>query len=112
MQTLILFSKIIFSINKKLFVKNFSSPQYFQQLIFLDRRLALAVYGFTKSKLLKTGIHYSKMNCIQDLMKQLKRVIIIDPDKTMMVELLSGIQWAKLKLFQKFNKPVKVILKF
>jgi hypothetical protein len=52
------------------------------------------------------------MNCIQDLMKQLKRVMIIDPDKTMMVELLSGIQWAKLKLFPDFNKPVKVILKF
>ena len=52
------------------------------------------------------------MNCIQDLMKQLKRVMTIDPDQTMMVELLSGIQWAKKKLFPDFNKPVKVILKF
>ena len=52
------------------------------------------------------------MSCIQDLIKQLKRVMIIDPDQTMMVELLSGIHSAKLKLFTDFNKPVKVILKF
>ena len=54
----------------------------------------------TQSKLLQTGIHYEKLNCIPDLMKQLKRIKLIVPDETQIVDKQPRILWQNLIQFR------------
>ena len=90
----------VFSITTKFFREVLPFKGTLSEVIFqIDVWLKLHT-DITQSKLLQTGIHYEKLNCIPDLMKQLKRIKLIVPDETQIVDKQPRILWQNLIQFR------------